>query len=246
MIPLVFAAALRAFSAGNDLYLTGNYQGAVTAYETAARDDPSSPEIFYNLGNAFYKTGDMPHAVLYYEKALSLAPRYHDALLNLSRARQGLSLTEEEKLLTSASISAPPLIGKLTRDEAMEVFLSAYLPFAVFIFLTKIAGAPWKKRLGALVIVFGVLTLCAGILLTAQYASSGERYGILLPTQTGSGSRVELKEGPETSALSDASPSGGLKVRVLESAGSPGETWYKIELPGGRVGWVRDASLGLI
>lgn len=244
MIHLILPAVLRAFTSGNDLYLAGNYQGALAAYETAVRESAPSPELYYNMGNACIKLGDTAHAILYYEKSLALSPRDDDARANLKRATEGMPLTDEEKVAAAESFRPPLLARWVTLDEASFIFLSAYVPWALFLSMLLVTQGTWRRRFARLVLAFSLPAVILGVLLLGQWAYTLQRHGILL-SPPGS-QNVELREGPEGSAMSAGSSSGGLKARVLESVSTAGETWYKIEIPGGRMGWVKDVSLGLI
>lgn len=250
MIALALAAALHSFTAGNDLYLRGDYTGAAAAYESAFAEDPSSPAIAYNLGNAYYKAGDLPRAVLSYEKTLRLAPRDADARANLRTAREHLSLSEEERVLVAASAGAQPIVGSVTLGEATAGFLSTYLPLTIFLFLALLSRDRWRRLwLGAAAACL-VLSAVSGTLLLTKYLDDRARTGILL------GPHVDLREGPEDAALPEGTASGGIRVRVLDTMGGAhdeGERqgagpdgWFKVEVPGGAKGWVKGSSLGLI
>jgi len=239
LIPLA-SGALGAFIAGNNLYLAGNYQGAIAAYESAVMESSQTADIFYNLGNAYYKIGDKPRAILYYEKSLSLSPRSIDARSNLKRAKDELPLTDEEKLLVSEPFRGPPVINRFTLDEASIILFWAYIPFTLFLFLTVSLQGKWRYRFAAASVILFFITLILGFLLLTRYLDSRNRYGILL------GQRIELREGPENTAPPAAASFGGLKVRLRESLDAHGETWHKVELPGGQTGWVKDGSLGTI
>jgi len=244
VIQIILPAVLHAFTAGNDLYLAGNYQGAIAAYESTIREAPPSPELSYNLGNAYYKLGDIAHAILCYERTLALAPRDDDARINLKKAREALPLTEEEKVMAAESFPSSLLAHWFTLNEASLLFLSAYIPWTLLLFLLLITKDKLRRLFVRLFLIFSVPTVILGALLLGHWVSSQQRYGILIGPP---GSQViELREGPEDTALTAGSSSGGLKVRVLDSTTTAGETWYKVELPGDRVGWVTGSSLGLI
>jgi len=246
MIPTCFllitiaSGALEAFKSGNDLYLAGNYQGAIAAYESAVAESSQTAEIFYNMGNAYYKLGDKPRAILYYEKSLSLSPRSMDARSNLKRAKDELTLTDEEKLLVSESFRGTPVVNRFTLDESSIIFFWAYIPFTLFLFLTVSFQGKWRQRLTAGSVLLLFITLILGFLLLMRYLDSRNKYGILLVQ------RIELREGPENTAPPAATSFGGLKARLSESLDAHGETWHKVELPNGQTGWVKDSSLGII
>ena len=56
-------------SRGNESYLKGKYDDAISAYEEASVDAPESPYIYFNRGTALYKKGDYSGASEAFEKA---------------------------------------------------------------------------------------------------------------------------------------------------------------------------------
>ncbi len=75
--------AVQAFDEGNELYRTGDYRGAVAAYERAVAGGYTSEGLFYNMGNAYYRLDKLGQSVRYYEKARLLAPENRELLHNL-------------------------------------------------------------------------------------------------------------------------------------------------------------------
>ena len=75
---------------GQELYSSGDYQGAVDEWEKLAGSGYNSPGLFYNMGNAYFKTGNIPASILYYEKALLIKPFDEDTRYNLEIARSYL------------------------------------------------------------------------------------------------------------------------------------------------------------
>ena len=47
-----------AYAAGNTAYVAGDYETAITYYESALEANPSSTDALYYLGYAYYNTGD--------------------------------------------------------------------------------------------------------------------------------------------------------------------------------------------
>ncbi len=47
-----------AYTAGNNAYVAGDYQTAITYYESALEANPSSTDALFFLGHAYYNTGD--------------------------------------------------------------------------------------------------------------------------------------------------------------------------------------------
>lgn len=72
---------------GNASYKNGKFAESLKAYRQAAKVDPESPYVQFDLGNALYKTGDLQGALAAYEKA---AANGRDAkFIGKSRFNQG-------------------------------------------------------------------------------------------------------------------------------------------------------------
>jgi tetratricopeptide (TPR) repeat protein len=57
-------------SEGNKLYAAKEYDKALTKYNDAGIDSPTSPEMFFNMGNVFFKQGKYKEAVDSYRKSM--------------------------------------------------------------------------------------------------------------------------------------------------------------------------------
>ena len=64
------------FNQGNALYATGDFAGAVGAYEGRVRRGDYTANLFYNLADAYYRQGNRGRAVLNYQRALILDPSH--------------------------------------------------------------------------------------------------------------------------------------------------------------------------
>jgi len=55
---------------GNKLYNDGEYDKALTKYNDAQIEAPTSPEIFFNMGNVFFRQGKYKEAIDSYQKSM--------------------------------------------------------------------------------------------------------------------------------------------------------------------------------
>ena len=74
------------FEDGNSAYNEGNYEQALTFYNSVVESGMESAALYYNMGNTYYKMKDYPKSILYYEKALKLDPSNEDIKTNLEIA----------------------------------------------------------------------------------------------------------------------------------------------------------------
>src|SRR5690606_26947620 len=86
------------FEKGNAAYNDGDYETAVTSYETILQAGETSSELYFNLANSYYKLDRVAPSIYFYEKALQLDPNDSDIRNNLSIARNMvIDDIEEEK-----------------------------------------------------------------------------------------------------------------------------------------------------
>ncbi len=71
---------------GDEAYLKGNYQQAISDYKELLKRGKSA-DLYYNLGNAYYRSDSLPQAILAYERASLLSPGDKDIRFNLQFAR---------------------------------------------------------------------------------------------------------------------------------------------------------------
>ena len=71
---------------GDQAYLNGSIDSAITTYESILAQEYESAEVYFNLGNAYYKSKDIANTILNYERALKLAPNDEDIQFNLRLA----------------------------------------------------------------------------------------------------------------------------------------------------------------
>jgi len=55
---------------GNKLYTNGEYDKALTEYNDAQIEAPTSPEIYFNMGNVFFRQGKYKEAIDSYQKSM--------------------------------------------------------------------------------------------------------------------------------------------------------------------------------
>ncbi len=75
-----------AFDEGVAAYQNGDFDTAISRFETLVEQGVAEPELFFNLGNAYYRIGRLDAAIASYERALQLAPADANIRENLGRA----------------------------------------------------------------------------------------------------------------------------------------------------------------
>ncbi len=220
--------AVQAFDAGNERYRTGDYAGALASYETALAGGYTSGALYYNMGNAYYRLDQLGQAVLYYEKARELTPENVELLHNIE-------IINTKTVDQFSRLPAPVWVTwwrtMLAKNGGRWLFwvgmLFYLLAVGVIIYrMQRGASNPWIRRLRAVTLLLGCVFLFAAFAASMQAANS-QRAVILAE-------RVDVKEQPDMSGITEVSIHEGLVVDILQE----NEAWMEIRLPNGARGWV--------
>ncbi len=223
---------------GNKLYLEKKYDDAIIQYEQLVNEGYESTELFYNLGNAYYKINKQGFAVLNYERALKLSPSDEDIIHNIALVNSKLvdkveSLPEFflfrwwESLLSLFSLTGWSYIAYL--------FLLSALTFIVFYFF---AGSSAQQKLAVIGGGVSVIILLAviSLLVVKGNREVNIKSGVIIEQV------VTAKLAPDEKSNDAFIIHEGLKVKVEDKV----ESWFKIRLQDGKVGWLPDVSVKII
>lgn len=230
---IIFAQS--SFEKGNALYQSGNYESAITAYESVISAKKQSPELYFNLGNCYYKLNKVAPAIYNYEKALVLNPNNKEVLNNLKFAHK-LQIDE---------IKEVPKVGfeKLLRDFTANFHYDSWAWISVglaFLFLMFFLGYYFSqftlyKRIffiGMFVLVFLILISVLSAIFEKNHYQN-ERPAIVFAEV------VSVKNEPKTSGSDVLILHEGTKVFVLETL----DNWKKIQLTDGTEGWIENTAI---
>lgn len=228
------------FEAANVAASRGNYEAAISRYQTLIDAGVRDADVSFNLGTVFAQSGDYPSAILSYERALLVRPGDARVEENLRRAEQAL---EEQRAESEgeATIRRSRSIGDALYDRFTEDLLAYLLLFANAAFFLSLGWAWLSRRRGRWVITaIGtaglILALSAlGLAVKAGMLRDGPR-GVVL------GDRVALREGPDEQARIREFGRGGDRVQVVNADGG----FVKLRIADGAQGWAPASSVGLI
>jgi len=222
----------------NQFYKSGNYNEAITSYETTLHNGYHGASLFYNLGNAYYRTGKFGLAILYYEKALQLSPDDEDIQHNLVIANS--------KIVDKVDVV--PKFFLFTWWEAMQNLFQPsgwkVFMFTVYLFLMVVIGIFFTARksstkkysfFGGASLLF-IFSLSVALYLTKQHQVENYHYGIVLE-QT-----VNVKSSPDEKSSDAFILHEGIKIKVEDKL----EGWNKIRLSDGKIGWLESSAIGII
>lgn len=226
------------FADANNLYRDGKYEDAIAMYQKIEDTKQVSSELYYNLGNCYYKLNQVAPSIYHYEKALLLNPLNDDAKNNLIIAKR----------LTLDRIEALPktLFQKINQNylEALHYNTWAYITIlfsilgGILFILFYWSSTPNKKRIFFTTSIISFVLLIATLLISFQQYNAVQHKleAIIFDTE------VQIKNAPTNNADAVFVLHEGTKVLVLDTV----DTWKKIKLEDGKIGWIQSESMRLL
>ena len=215
---------------GNTYYREGAYDKAIEEYKKLVDEGYIGTSLFYNLGNANYRIGKIGYAILFYEKALELSPSDEDVKHNLDFAH----------LSTVDRIQPLPRFFLFDWWEALLGLFSdngwAYVVFVFYLLVILLVGAySYSRSIKQQKIFFfsgiaGVFLLAFSISLLVIKVNRGAtlKSGVIVEQV------VTVKFSPDPQSTDAFVIHEGLKVNLEDQL----DSWVKIRLADGKVGWV--------
>jgi hypothetical protein len=212
-------------------YSSGMYGTALEYYQYVLDSlNEESAALYYNMGNAAFKRNDLASAILYYEKALKLTPNDEDLIFNLGLANSRIPdriETVPEMLFVRWYKDVTHL---LTPDQWAYLALGLLVISLIFMALYFIAYRIATRKIGFWMGV--VFFLCFIFSLTVSHQTAKEQTthntGIVFSAS------LTVKSSPEESSTDLFVLHEGAKVWILDQLNS----WIKIKIANGSVGWV--------
>ncbi|MCU7492518.1 MAG: hypothetical protein ACM3UR_07280 [Bacteroidota bacterium] len=219
----------------NSFYQQGSYDKAIEIYQKIVSDGYSGKELYYNLGNSYFKVGMIGYAILNYEKAQKISPNDEDVAYNLKIANAR----------TVDKIEAMPKIF-LVRwwEELLNLFsVNGWTLFSYFVYLTFLAIIGWyffarRQALQKWILISGlafaaVFLLSIVILISRYNYDNGKEYAVV--TQ----SSVTVKLSPDEHSGDAFIVHEGIKVSLEDKV----DSWVKVKLADGKVGWLSEGEM---
>lgn len=224
-----------AFQKANSAYQAGAYEEAIQRYDSIVNSGYESAALYYNLANAHYKLGALAPAILNYEKALHLAPKDEEILHNLK-------LAEQKRVDRFEAL--PPNLFKAFRFGILLAFSpSTWAIIAIILLFVASLGIGLyflssRKRLGfILALSLSVLGLFSAWMAFQHQAHLEQHPALIVMSES-----AYVKSGPGTEAEDLFILHAGTKVVRVDEY----ESWTKIRLIDGKIGWLPKGSLEAI
>lgn len=230
-----FIFAQSGFENGNALYKQGNYEEAISAYETVFRSKKQSSELYFNLGNCYYKLNKVAPTIYNYEKAILLNPENELAKNNLELA-QKMRIDDIQEI---PKVGITRIFQTLTSCCHYDTWawLAVGFGFLVFMFFLGyyFSEKSILKRIffSGMLVVLGVmfLSILAAVFEKNQFEK--ERPAIVFLEET----TLKILPKPESKSLKTLHE--GTKVFIETSKNN----FKKVQLEDGTIGWIESDAL---
>lgn len=226
------------FKNANALYTTGDYSGAIKAYNSIVKTNTVSAALFFNLANAHYKLNNTAQSIYYFEKALQLNPNDHSIKQNLVFANN-MKIDAIEVLPEIGYSKYFNKFAKCFKTDTWAILsVSSSILFVVSMILYFFTSLTRPKRLyfiTSLALLLVGLT-CLG---TAFYKSNNidnKIYAIVFAKES------QLKVEANFKSEDVLTIHEGTKVLVLEKD----KDWMNIKLSDGKTAWILKDDLKLL
>ncbi len=235
--PLYAETPDQLFDEANQAYRQAKYSEAIKKYEQIAEGNMSG-EVFYNLGNAYYKSGNIGKAILNYERATKWLANDDDVRHNLQLANL---------MITDRIEPAPKLFIWEWWDAIKSAFTLTGITWLAYMFFVLVIGtviitmlAPsyaWRRTaffagsISSLLFIFSI-TVFVAKLDSLQRSDDA----IVIANIT------TIKNSPDMNSTDAFVLHSGIKVSIIDKV----NTWCKIRLADGKVGWMEQTSAEII
>ncbi len=227
------------FARGNQLYLEGDFEGAIESYKAVLDEGYASAELYYNLGNAQYRAGRIAPAIVAYERAARIDPSHSDVQANLALVRQGLQDRIEPLPRFWLLVALERWMALIPRSALGVLTTLSYLCLGVavtMVTLTKPRG--WQGTLRKLAYLSAVATIVFGATLMGHEAPLGQAdIAIVVASRVPALSSPSRERGLTVFTLHE-----GTKVRIDDREGQ----WAEVVLADGKVGWLPLDALEIV
>lgn len=220
------------FQAANQAYREGNYTQAVDLYDSIQKTGFESAALYFNLGNAHYQNGALARAILNYERAKLLAPEDGEIDHNLK-------LAEQKRVDRFEPM--PPNLFKAFRLGVIRLFKPDSWGLISIIFLgIALTGLGFYLfssygRLGFISLIGGILLSGFCLLMAFSHYNYQKEHPQLIVMSDS----AYAKSGPGSAAEDLFILHAGTKVEKVDEF----ESWLKLRLIDGKIGWLPESDL---
>lgn len=223
------------YEEGNTAYNEGDYEQALTFYNSIVEAGVESSDLYYNMGNTYYKLKQYPMSILYYEKALKLNPSDEDIRTNLEIAN--LAVVDKINAVPRSFIARwwNGMKTSLSADGWAWVSVIAFGLFLLCLFAFLMSRRRGLMKVGFYVgLIIAVCMAISVVFAVGNYRDMSEQDEAIVMTPT-----ITVKSSPSENSVDLFVLHEGAKVRITgESNG-----WNQIKIADGSVGWLQSEAM---
>jgi len=218
------------FLEANKLYQSEKYDEAISIYEELINNNYVSFELHYNLGNSYYRTDNVGFAIYNYHKALKIDPDNEDAKFNLEMSKlKTIDKFDEipDFFLDNLAFNIANWFNEKTWTIISTIiFLIAILFIALFYKSREVFS---KKMFLNLSFLFSIVFVLSFYFANKQsnYQNSMTNGVILSPS-------AYIKSEPDENSTDIIILHEGTTFDLLSEENS----WNKVKLADGNIGWI--------
>lgn len=218
------------FEQGNDLYNKGDFEDAITKYESIIESGEHSAALYFNMANAHYKLNHIAPSIYYYEKALRLSPNDKEINNNIAFARN----------MTIDAIDKTPEFGFAKFSKKVTNWLSyenwaklsilLMVLFVIFYLIYYFNYGSTKKRVAFITAITFLILACSSVALAFNnyHLTKNDQPAIVFAKES------QVKSEPNLRSSESFKLHEGTKVQILDTVNH----WKKIQLADGKTGWI--------
>lgn len=226
------------FQKANQYYKEKKFSKAITTYNELINKGIVNSDIYYNLGNAYFKNAQVAEAILFYERALKLNPDDEDIKFNLKIANLKIvdKINPVPKLFFIEWYeSAYKTFSSETWAKLLVITIWSFFSLLLIYFLVyniTIRKIAFFSSLFSLILII-LFTIFAA----EQYSNENSKNEAIILSPT-----VYVKNSPDEKSTDLFILHQGTKVKILDKV----DTWNKIKIEDGNIGWIPVSTIEII
>jgi tetratricopeptide (TPR) repeat protein len=237
----VFAqgSALSRYLAGNQAYRSGDFNGAIQAYNEAIASGANDYRVYYNLGNAYYRVNQPGEAILSFERVRALKPRNEDVLFNINYLKARVAVVQDSAAI--ADVYENTFLGLIYKTLAkfsfreMTFLISIFFAVGVILFvLSVLLRRGGKRALFGLSIAMWAIAMALSVPYAIKKSHIWETKLAIVVAPN-----ANIYSAPDEGSTLKYTYREGMEVAVKETS----EGWSRVALRNGEEGWVQNSLI---
>ncbi len=236
-LPLYAQNSEQLYDEANQAYRQGKFSEAIKKYEQSL-DSTVSGEALYNLGNACYKSGNIGKAILNYERAMKWLANDEDVRHNLQLANL---------MIIDRIEPVPRLFIWEWWDAINSTFTLTGITWLAYMFFVLIVGTVivailarsyvWRRAAFFAGTASLPLLIFSVTIFVAKLDSLQKEDSAIVTANI-----TTVKNSPDMNSTDAFVLHSGIKVSIIDKI----NTWCKIRLADGKVGWMEQTAAEII